>query len=958
MARRTVVNPISGNRIPVDSDMYHYLTRSGFLVDNGDDELQFVVPLGANLELLSFWSPSRASIVQRHRYFPINTYAMRDAVNAWIAGGNWALVAPYIPDAFYRELGAVWRIGYIEVTRNVDDAHGPPLTVRNTRATAALEFMRNLINRSDEPLRLPIKNLILNPGGDKGQCLAQFLGVGEVNPPTLGQCIDLANTLNIPCVIYDIFGKVVLKSRHSLTTRRHVRRGVTAGGHMYILDPNTKRVELIREPVTPLAHVLGDELDVHRWLSSQNCALWREGNAYLTHYGMFVDGVVMKGWMETLLTHTPRSAGFDLRVLESLRSTTCHLNMQSPMLSWYHDNENLVTIDMNKCYYRVFAAMVEHECPFVTWYPTVFAQWRPLTDDCIRSNWFYAIRGREKDLRAFGLYSGVLPGMTLHLLNDVWNLDLQPYAFLALDTMAKAYPLQVTSTVSELAGDQDAMREFQIMNGIFGRVDSTIHKLICLGKLDDHERMWYETRHGISVRGDVLMQNEQRISVLNHYHIYLSVVHQANYWVIQKIAEIYQTFKGAMPVRIKTDSLTYRATEVLGQEVSFDVVRTDICPFTRRFICDWKYEELPDVLPPHHSYRWADPCTVLNELRAPRNQAFLGEPGTGKTYMAMGCTGAMCPPDYALAYTNRGKIRLQQLAQQNGFYDVKCSTIHSFARAYNDAGISNHKVIRSLIKQIPRGSIILVDEYQSIPSMFWSLFQAIWSECEAYFRFCGDEDQVSAIERTCNRVSYVPFMGERIVLTHDWRNEPLVVELRNSILRGTGFPPFTDRLFVSVTAKLRRINLAFRVPTCKYVNERYVTEHHLQWGDQGTLIAVLMTRHPNYINGEVLIRGQCDTLIRPTGHAFRATQAQLDALRQQEVLDWGYCTTVHKSVGETIVGPYTLWDVDATAVKNDEYPEYRRIMYTGVTRTEKLDQLEFRGPPPGVDVVFSVQAIH
>lgn len=250
------------------------------------------------------------------------------------------------------------------------------------------------------------------------------------------------------------------------------------------------------------------------------------------------------------------------------------------------------------------------------------------------------------------------------------------------------------------------------------------------------------------------------------------------------------------------------------------------------------------------------------------------------------------------------------------------------------------KVFMHLLDRYKDTDVVLVDEYQCVETRLWPYFQYLYSR-GVRFRFCGDEDQINSIEDSSWSVKYFPFMGKRINMVRDVRNDVSLIQLREAILEhrveiGIHVSPDAMR---GIEEPIRHaINLAYRRPVVEIINRRYVLQHGLRWGDDGRYVA--MRKGSGFQKGEVWIRTgdmmTCGSMTKTV------SLNEMESLRDRELLHWGWAVTVHKMIGETITDPFTIWDVDFSC----HLPGYTAILYTAITRGVSLEFIEFRPPMP------------
>lgn len=931
---RHVVNPVTGRLISVASGQYNLLLRSGVMADIGEEELVPVFRTGIVMTVTNVFDPSNLEDVVERRgtQFVLDPQATA-AANRFVRGEPWATTLGangHLP-LWYARFAARFTFGNVPTVyaRNPDDHDGPGVPPDPAGIQEQIRFMNDIgqfQNRASNPWMLPIKDLDLNQDldDDEGRCMTRFAGMPVSR--NVAEAIRQLDQANIPAVVYDMFGNVWFKTRHPLQNKR-MRRGVSAGGHMYIL--NAKRVELVNEPKFPLEMMQPTPAD---WCRANRQIMWRDGRSYHTSLGVFSDNIDLEPWMMELMKLIPRGSGFDLRVLETFQRSTVQLDYEDPMLNVLWDPDNYFAIDIAKCYWRVFDACVHGFCGFGFFKPNLFTVWRPYNDEEVTTRAFYRT---SSDLSFLGLTTAIIPGHTVLLLQQ-YGVEVNLTAWLPME-FGPLTDRRLRAMCAEIRRDDDKMRGYRLINGVFGRVQLIKDVWVLLPEIHPVEAHWYRS-HGRTVINNVVQEADACMNLVSNYYIHVSVVHLANYMVLRKRFKIEQSH-GLRPVKVKTDALVYpfdtdlALKSACGDMDDYDEVNGGQQP---RLLCRWVMQDLPDQLPRYYPFTWS-PCTdVLIPHMGTGNASFLGAPGTGKTTIALGLFDSpMRPPEYAITMTNRGVMRLKEKCRLHGI-PTTCMTIHKFL----GIGISDKQPINPWVLQrkYANETIVLVDEYQSVPTKYWTMLQMLWNGGRGvFFRFCGDENQVSAIEDVIYKTSWTPWMGERHEMKHDYRNDPALIQAREELLEqclevNYIWSPYGD--------PVHQMNIAFRVPTVERVNAMYVSKHRLEWGDDGRYVVLKQSKRYGLETGELLIR-HGDTMRRWCGgDSVVLPLSVMKALRDSKILDWGWAVTIHKMLGETITEPYTIWDWD-----DDCYlPNYARVKYTALTRGRVLDAIEFRGP--------------
>lgn len=323
-----------------------------------------------------------------------------------------------------------------------------------------------------------------------------------------------------------------------------------------------------------------------------------------------------------------------------------------------------------------------------------------------------------------------------------------------------------------------------------------------------------------------------------------------------------------------------------------------------------------------------------------------GYAGTGKTYLAKQIAENFDGPILRMAPTNKAAL------------NIGGRTIHKELKI-DMAGKFNLRGLRQ--KYASKRVLIIVDEASMIGSDLWrklvelkkALPQSVWL-------LLGDEGQCRPVgeeNQDFFESSMVRFLasGLRINLTQIQRYDPELAELALQIRMGEEFIKRRGRVMAGrhlcyFNATRKRLNAQLNEKRGVFVAAT---------DDDGTQDAWLYPGCPliavrNFSRGgdlycvnaeQFVVRSVTESKLvvvsqRPEGERLtpdgRTSPAEhVWDLATADFHRWfhlNFASTVHKSQGDTITGPITIWDHDAMDA---------RLLYTAVTRAKKLDQIQF-----------------
>jgi hypothetical protein len=477
--------------------------------------------------------------------------------------------------------------------------------------------------------------------------------------------------------------------------------------------------------------------------------------------------------------------------------------------------------------------------------------------------------------------------------------------------------------VREIASDPAKQKLFARVVGCWGKLRhrEDLHVQIPEHEGRDEEHWYYETHYNAGKSHDCIHREDQYIVPINRYYAYMAVVLSANLFITDAINHIHAN-TGVYPCMIKTDCLTYTRSDSVVAQLQALVDNPES-------ILKWHWQEMPATI---CAERISPPLEIDTSgvYRGHTNVTLTGIPGAGKTYRGLGLgSGAAAPPEVVATYNNRGVARLAAtcldlpLSQR-----PRCMTVHRLAKC---GLVLKRQSYHDMRYAYPDGTVVMIDEYQSVPQAFWSVFFFL-HERGVRFRFVGDYEQVDAVDpHTAGGYVpvWTPFMGEYIRLTTNYRNDPTVTQWAQQVLAQT----FNAHITVHPGFIQDDMNLAFRNSTVDYINDHFVRENGLMWGGPGKYLANVTSHYRRVYKGQVLTR-EGDEMTRPDGSRFVLPVVSARGY------SWGWATTIHQSVGSTIPEDYTIWDY----VPGLWDPAYKKLLYTAITRAKTSAQISFAGP--------------
>lgn len=915
LKRIQVKNPESNRSIFVNGQRFKELTgaRGKYIYDPAQNKLERKTPVERFITVTKIWMYDAGGFREmeidtedRHTRFDLddNELSMLERV---VAG-------TMTPEAFVNTinqtrnnyvLGNVAEFTWGEYTFtniNGNDNGGGGFVFRGQLGANDLLEERVFDNN---PLRIPYINTELNAGNDEN-CIERAIGFKPVDKSING-IIETAKQNNFSVKVFDILGGVI--AEHGEKAPFGGKTLIMYNNHAYPVKG--EKPVLVEEKET-YNH---KELNVYDKLKNDCHMLFVKNNKYYTVDSILQHERAVKPWMTDLMNIFPKSS-FEKETMKTITSASRSLLMNSLTNNSDEDETMYQTLDMKKCYFNIFTEILRTNTMIQT---NIFTKWKPYNNNDIKDNCAYRITNEDvltlndNILSKMGFQTNILIGSIVKLLQKN-GINLRISDYIEFDIMSEKAQNKGYAFMKKISDDK-VKKEYAICNGAMGITESNQSTMIEIH--NDNEAQYYEDKYGFKKYGKSLSKSEHVDIVVNHLNIHFYVIQMANYAVLKKMFEIKKE-TGAEPVKIKVDSLSYYG----DPDCTFDLSK-----YENKF---WKIETFKFVI----NQTSFSPITVAGG-RNPHylNKTFLGAPGSGKTHHVTNNLDF----DLAVCYSNKGARRI------NG------KTIHSAFNIWGDDGTPDLWHLKN--------KVIFVDEAQCVNRKIWGIFAQAY-EHGARFIFAMDLNQLTPVGEPEIEISDIH--GEITEFKKDWRNDKALIEAREQVLADTFEPTVAKK-----GTKLTKTNIAFTNKTCRKVNKKIAKKLNLSFGDDGgTYIAletnkelgimkseILKKKNSKFIlpNGDKVIIPEKFYKFTPKEHLCKIcdasfkTKSGLDnhntkgkhTTKWKPLIDWGYCTTIHKQIGETITEDFTIWDVN--------HPRFgKKLLYTAITRGKKLSQIIFR----------------
>jgi hypothetical protein len=760
----------------------------------------------------------------------------------------------------------------------------------------------------DNPLRLPFINVSRNAGTDDA-CVKRFLGF-DVEEKTATGIVRECGSRRVGCVLYDIWGSIILQTPRNIEVDRECSAVVYAG-HIYPVDD----AEEPRLPMLPL-YKYSSPTVMYEGFKDTHSVWFQHGSMYYfgqpvdeeldpdkePHPGTYVpDDVALEEWMTPLFRAVPVCDGFDPDTLKTLKAATqslyiCNHEQVQP-------DTKLFGIDLNKCYYNTLLDLAYNRN---LWTTDVFRTWEMCDADIdIETHAWYAV---QSSLERYGFRNQVVSGEIIELFHK-YGIMVAPYAILKFRPLSSLTCEAIIDILNEWKDDPIKQKKFALVSGMFGKIRNTCTYWFETSGCGPEERKYYTDEYGFHDAGTLMHRTVDQLNTMNRFHIHAAIVMGANARILRAMLAVLDR-TGKLPVHVKTDSLMYRELDLTTPFVRACVRLAD--SLSDIFIRGgWKLQRATGLTPTESHYA---PVSVsgIGMPTAFENKTFYGAPGTGKTYTIVNSVDY----DLAVCFSNKGARRV------NG------STIHSAFQIWTDEG-------RPTLDHL-RNKTIFVDEAHCVGRRLWGMFMMAYLFVGTRFVFSLDINQLSPVGE--DPIELIPFFGKIEKMTIDYRNDLDLQHARIQVLNGMFIPwcvygDYNQGMYTE-------INIAYTNRTCEFVNQLIFNQWlGLELGDDGRYMAKRTTRELGWMKNEFFDR---------RGEYMHSHSSDLAVFVPREDVrkhfDLAYCTTIHKQIGETITKPFTIWEWDHPQMVAD-----KRVQYTAITRGVRLGDITFRADP-GIDI--------
>lgn len=983
-----MVDPLTAERILVGGERYTFLTTPmaaggvPWFLHEGNELVPNAALMATPVRVPVLFNPSPPGDEEDEDYDPfiqrrnltlqLNPQATAAVMRAMLGEGPPSLAREGLRtlDTFYADHARTIRFGGLELVFAAPAGQGQDENAEigieggaagNANANGAELNHYNAI-LADDPLHLPFSNYWRNEGADD-QCVDRWMGVDLSAIPwarngwvTISEHAKMAD---VPHRIVDLLGGV-MAAWEPEGREKEVRYGLVYGGHMYELQGPMPK--LIRAPDTE--RYTSFSTDVEPVLQATRSIKYRRNDTYFI--GGEGGGVMRRAgdvewedWMAELLHAMPLCRGWDPHAMEVIRRSARSLYYSCGSIRENDNPGDYLAMDVSKCYFNaLFKTVAGKETPLRplgyepdvdVGDPTMYDRWV----DCSPTKTFFFSSSYvevKEDLGRWGIKTNVIQGRMFNLLHmngvqvtpvrvldfrltDPWRNDTTTPKTGGTFKRSKA---KVRELLNSIVDTPERQKKYALVNGMMGKVSREDELVFELHSDLVDEKAWYKkTYPGIQEIGHSMRLVTDAGGFVNRLHWHAHIVHYASYLVLAQAFRVRRKLGSPEPVRIKVDMLMYRRKDC---QTPWD--RDGSEAIQRWFNEDpdlrWKPETVNVRL------RQAVPELLRIDVEEPpvyryKNITYTGPPGSGKTHLVMHDHHF----DYAVCYSNMGVRRLARTVGEE-----RCRTVHALFKLW---GTNRGAALEDV-----RNMTVFVDEAQACGSALWGFFREAYHKVNARFIFAMDPDQIRPVHE--ERFDYDmnhPFLGEVHRLTTDYRNDAEVRYWRDKIL--------TDEL--AVRLQLDGPPVVFGPETFEVVNicavgdggantkkkgegtrtlvNKRVAEYlGVEWHKSGRYRVKEPNRSLGLVKQQRLVCegdvGFGDYLQvseyrdEDSGKLYR-----LNAKQAKAHLRWGYCTTIHSMVGETIKAPtkVAVWDWDHTMFS-------KWLKYTAITRVESFSQLK------------------
>lgn len=333
------------------------------------------------------------------------------------------------------------------------------------------------------------------------------------------------------------------------------------------------------------------------------------------------------------------------------------------------------------------------------------------------------------------------------------------------------------------------------------------------------------------------------------------------------------------------------------------------------------------------SDRWEE---IMNIIIEKGGLLLQSDAGNGKTFVAKKICEKLGKCIKRIAPTNKAAL------------NIGGSTIHRFLKL-NEEGIVCKSVLDNISKNY---KYIVVDEISMITKELWRRLVLVKQATGVVFLLLGDKKQLPPVENEdiddyfdSSAVKYLVNNNRNILNVRKRFDEKLYNMLKN-----------VDELDVKMfDNKMNKRNLCYLNKTRKYVNklwnkkvndclfiEEDINDEYTQ--DMYIYKGLPVIARETYKKGDICVNNETFEVINfDDEYIYLYTERSNDGEIESHSIDikisdfrklfsLNYCSTVHKSQGETIVEDFTIWDFPIMSTK---------CKYTALSRAKNPEQISF-----------------
>jgi nucleoside-triphosphatase THEP1 len=333
---------------------------------------------------------------------------------------------------------------------------------------------------------------------------------------------------------------------------------------------------------------------------------------------------------------------------------------------------------------------------------------------------------------------------------------------------------------------------------------------------------------------------------------------------------------------------------------------------------------------------------IYNLLQTKGGLLLQGNAGNGKTYVAKKISERVAGRVKILAPTNKAAL------------NIGGSTIHSFLKMTEDC-----KINMRLLKLInEKYDYIIIDEISMITKQLWKILCILKKETDIKFILLGDDKQCPPVEKEAidnyfnhSALKYLTHNNRNILTIRKRYDAELYDMLKDVDNIDTAKFPLRDTerniCYFNTTRKLvnkqwnERLNTDNSLFIPVNADDNYTQDTYLYEGLP--VIARKSKKEDNqlkFVNSETFTVSHYDDKYvyiwneRPDDDGNKTiycTEVEIGEFNKYFAMN--YCSTTHKSQGETITENYTIYNWEYMSTK---------IRYTSLSRAKTVNQVSFR----------------